>query len=266
MPTCALILTALIASCVSSIVTLMVALLVLAPSTRAAPDPQTVQPVVRAERFELADRSGAVRAIIGGDVLPTRPDPTAGQVPVFGAHVGMVLQDTAGRPRFASIVDEDGTSTIAQLDANGRARNALFLYDVGLSGLNMQDARGYGGIALGIHTNTPPGMIITDSEARVRARLGVDRGGTAALQLGCGSGEAWVELGTQSNGIPIIALADGGRGISLAVRDESNRIRLRDDQSRLRLEIGVAPDGTPFVEFLNEDGVPIPGASPTPRP
>ncbi|HLH24366.1 MAG TPA: hypothetical protein VK066_17730 [Chloroflexota bacterium] len=254
----AIILTALIASCVSSLVTLTAALLVLAPTIRAAPDSQAAQSVVRAERFELTDRSGAVRAIIGADVLPTSPDLSAGQVALTGSHVGMVLQDPAGRPRFAAIVNERGASTVAQLDSNGRARHSLFLDEGGPSGLNMQDARGYGGIALAVPVNSSPGMVITDSDARLRVMLGAARDGTAGLQLSGASPQSGVALLAGDNGTALISLGEvGGRGVTLAVPDEGTRIRLRDDLSRTRLDLGVGADGVPYTAMLDEAGTPI---------
>jgi hypothetical protein len=65
MPTRTIVLTALIASCVSSLVTLTVALLVLAPGIRAAPDPQAPTSTVRTQKLEIVDQRGRVRAAMG---------------------------------------------------------------------------------------------------------------------------------------------------------------------------------------------------------
>jgi hypothetical protein len=89
MPTRTIVLTALIASCVSSLVTLTVALFVLPPSIRAAPDPQAVQPVVRAERFELLDANSTVRASLNTEAT--------------GA--GLTLRDESGTSRVALVTD-----------------------------------------------------------------------------------------------------------------------------------------------------------------
>jgi hypothetical protein len=60
MPTRTLVLTAIIASCVSSLVTLAVALLVL-------PWAQGAQQVVRAERFEVLSKNQRVAAALQSD-------------------------------------------------------------------------------------------------------------------------------------------------------------------------------------------------------
>src|SRR4051812_3474211 len=89
MPTRIIVLTALIASCTSSVITLAVALLVLAPGIRAAPDPQGVQPVVRAERFELLDTSGTVR----------------GSLNMEANGAGLTLRDETGTSRVVLVSD-----------------------------------------------------------------------------------------------------------------------------------------------------------------
>jgi hypothetical protein len=99
MPTRTVVLTALIASCVSSLVTLTVALLVLAPGIRAAPDPQAVQPVVRAERFEMLDAAGRVRAVLSTER--------------HGA--GLALIDENNQQRIALVVDPDAQSGLSGL-------------------------------------------------------------------------------------------------------------------------------------------------------
>ncbi|HEY7061567.1 MAG TPA: hypothetical protein VII06_08815 [Chloroflexota bacterium] len=65
MPARTVVLTAVVASCASSLVTLAVALLVLAPSLRAAPDSQMPFTVVRANRFEVVDSHGTLRVELG---------------------------------------------------------------------------------------------------------------------------------------------------------------------------------------------------------
>ncbi|HEY7065305.1 MAG TPA: hypothetical protein VII06_27760 [Chloroflexota bacterium] len=89
MPSRIIVLTALIASCVSSLITLAVALLVLAPAIRAAPEPQAVQPVVRAERFELVDAAGTVR----------------GSLNMEANGAGLTLRDETGTSRVVLVTD-----------------------------------------------------------------------------------------------------------------------------------------------------------------
>ncbi len=113
----------LLLACVgSSAVTLAGALLLLPPASRAAPEVQATLPVVRAERFELVDANGALRATLATNLrtpwLETdRPIPvTALQLfdaqGTSRANVGVggegpdsatvfTLNDAAGTPRVS---------------------------------------------------------------------------------------------------------------------------------------------------------------------
>ncbi|SRR5712692_9763601 len=137
MPARVVILTAIIASCVSAAVTLAVALLVLPPVIGAAPDPQAAPPLVRAERFELVDPQGKVLAVLG----KRPPDPAA------------VI------PRLA-------TTELAFLDQAGQPRASIGLYDNMLSDLTLWDDYGHG-----LHLGG-----FTDPSGAPRAGLGLNMG------------------------------------------------------------------------------------------
>jgi hypothetical protein len=98
MPTRTIALTALIASCVSALVTLTVVLLVLAPTIRAASSAQDVQRVVPAEPVDLVDARGTVRARL-------EVDPTDG--------TGRSLRDDLGRSRMIALVHPSGGAGVA---------------------------------------------------------------------------------------------------------------------------------------------------------
>jgi hypothetical protein len=89
MPTRTIVLTALSASCVSSLVTLGVALLLLAPALRVGPNLQAVQSVMRAERFDLLDTNGTVRASLHTEAQ--------------GA--GLILRDATDTSRVVLVTD-----------------------------------------------------------------------------------------------------------------------------------------------------------------
>jgi hypothetical protein len=103
-------LTALVASCVSSVVTLAVAHLMLPPNMiRGAPDPQATQPVVRAERFQLVDADGIERAALGID----------------NQGVGLIIQTRENQPR---IVLRLGQGDYALVGVTNAAGNTAGLY------------------------------------------------------------------------------------------------------------------------------------------
>ncbi len=109
MPARTVVLTALVASCVSSLVTLAGALLFLAPAIRAAPDSQAAQPLVRAERFELVDADGMQRAVLGID----------------GQGLALTLGGSDNQPRIVRRVTEDDAALVGVTNA---ARNGATLY------------------------------------------------------------------------------------------------------------------------------------------
>src|SRR5262249_56843489 len=94
------VLTAATASCVSSVVTLIVALAVLPPMIHATPDPQATQPLVRAERFELMDAAGRVRATLSTE----------------RQGVGLALRDEADVQRVALLLDADALNGLFVVD------------------------------------------------------------------------------------------------------------------------------------------------------
>jgi hypothetical protein len=106
----ALVPTALIAACVSSVVTLTVALLVLPPVTRAAPESQAVQAVVRAEQFEVVGADGAVVARLGPQLAPSDvlPDGNA-----------LVFFDREGRPRVGTGLSRTDVPGIVLVTSRG---------------------------------------------------------------------------------------------------------------------------------------------------
>jgi hypothetical protein len=155
MPARSLVLIGIVASCVSSLVTLAAALLVLAPAIRAAPDSQAVQPLVRAQKFELVDQGGTVRATIGMDaagnphlvtrdgqggmvMLGTMPSPYSTNFNYVGLNVRkgddganllaglrgdagpfVTLNDHENRPRFAYALTPEGDPVLTAASATG---------------------------------------------------------------------------------------------------------------------------------------------------
>jgi hypothetical protein len=140
-----IVLTAIIASCVSSLVTIAVALLVLAPSIRAAPDLQATQPLVRAERFELVDADGTVRAFLStaGDVagLAIGDPSTSGAALLAVGPVGTPLlrmQRSGGQATATISVTPDDVASVGLGAVSGRAM-LLRAGSSGSSAIRVQD-------------------------------------------------------------------------------------------------------------------------------
>ena len=104
MPTRALLLPMVLVSLFSSAVTLAVVLLAFPPSSRADMPQQPSAPVVRAQRFEVADASGTVLATLG--VEPER-------------STGLFILDSSGQQRAGIAVGVDGVSFVQVFTPQG---------------------------------------------------------------------------------------------------------------------------------------------------
>jgi hypothetical protein len=80
-----------------------------------------VQPIVRAERFELVDRNGQVRAVLGQQ---------QGAEEIDGI-VGLVLFGVDGVPRFVAGLSPADRPGLALSDRPGPARILMALYPEG---------------------------------------------------------------------------------------------------------------------------------------
>jgi hypothetical protein len=160
MPARALVLTAVIASCVSFLVTLAVALLVLAPTIKAAPDPQAVQTFVRAERFELVDPDGTVRAMLS----------TAGNV----TGLGIGNPSTSGAALLA--VGPDGTPLLRMQRSDGQATVTMSVSPDNVASIGLGDVAGRA-LQLRASASGINGMRVQDDLQHPRAEFGVTADG-----------------------------------------------------------------------------------------
>jgi hypothetical protein len=165
MPARTVVLTAIIASCVSSLVTLAAALLVLAPSIRAAPDPQAVQPVLRAERFELVDSTGQVNAVLG-----THED-----------VVGLIVMGPSGDSRVRAAVGTDGFPIVAVRNPTGTAGIGLTVRADDTALFNVVNTSS-GRVAVGAGLGTASADVY-DSNDRLRAVVGMRPDGAPFVVL-----------------------------------------------------------------------------------
>jgi hypothetical protein len=180
MPARTIVLTAVIASCVSSLVTLAATLLVLAPTIRAAPDAQAAQPVVRAERFELVDAQGKLVARLG--------------------------QHTGGEPAGPGILL--GGTSLDFLDQAGQMRASMGLANDSTPGVFFISSQG---LVAGIGENsvadrTPAGsvgiVLVGPSPVAPEPLLSAAPDGQSSLQFLDAGGQTRVVQGVRADGTP----------------------------------------------------------------
>jgi hypothetical protein len=254
MPARILILTALVASGVSSVVTLAVALLVLPPVIRAAPDLQATQPVVRAERFELVGPNGQLRAILGFDQALE-------QQPV----VGLILMGPSGQQQAViGLTPEGNFGTIRLNDRAGEFRAGLDAAADGNATVRLGDTQ-HLNVSLGtIYTPVGEGAGLQIRQAsRVRADLTVGNlQASSGLMLAdnLGRRRASVEVTGDRTSLVIGETAPdnlGWSGMRLVRRQDATMLDISDTSGRPRATTGVSPDGTATISVLDEAGEPI---------
>ena len=187
MPTRTVVLTAIIASCVSSLVTLAAALLVLAPSIRAAPDLQTAQPVVRAERFEVVDQDGRILARLG------QQSPGTPVGALWTSRTSLEFVDQVGQPRAVIGMSTNDMPALSIADGRGTS--------VGIGQPLMPDGSPTGGVSLSMGTRNEQvralHLVLGASGSDVRPHL-----------LLFDNNRPRIELGVLSDGSPLIRQLD----------------------------------------------------------
>jgi hypothetical protein len=166
MPTRELALTALVASCVSSVVTLAVALLILPPVSRAAPDPQAVQPVVRAERFELVGADGNVRASLGA----------------VANIVGLAIGDPSTSGSVLLAVGPDDTPLLRMQRLAGQSSITVSINPNDVAVVGLGDVFGPG-ISLAAGSTGEQTLRVQDGQQHPRVSLGVAADGASFVRL-----------------------------------------------------------------------------------
>src|SRR5262249_3740758 len=94
---------------------------------------------LQAERFEVVDQAGKLRAILG-----VVPDGT----------LSLVLNDKAGRPRAGLTVVSNGAPFVALFDKDGKLRTKLALEPDGAPSLTLADDNGQARANLNLNQTT----------------------------------------------------------------------------------------------------------------
>jgi hypothetical protein len=190
--------------------------------------PAPVQDSVRARRFELVDESGRVRVVLG-----TQSDNGA---------PGLLISDSAGRPRIALHVSPEDAPAFDLLDASGAPR-----------------------IHVALDTDGAPVVTLFGSTERAtQALLGVSADGSAHLRLVSPDGRTRLFFSLQPDGTPYLALMDpeGRPKLSLALPGGNPALLMLDADGRPRAVMSVTREDGPQFVVLSEEG----GLSWTSRP
>jgi hypothetical protein len=131
-------------------------------------------PVVRAERFEVVDKDGKLRATLGigaegatGLVLPD----------------GLVLTDKNGQPRASLGLAADGAPGLMLYDPGLRYRVALDVAPDGAPALALAGKEGRTRAELILPTEGGPGLVLYDPGLHPRMTLDVSADGTPSVLL-----------------------------------------------------------------------------------
>jgi hypothetical protein len=174
-PTRTLVLTVLVASCVSSVVTLIVALLILPPAIGAAPDTQARQPTVRAQSFEVVDADGAVQAVLGTDERGT----------------GLHMYGRVPRSQLHLVMQSDGAARLEMINfpQDNQSNAGMTLSPSGESWIGLGTAHGPG-VQIRQAPTGSAGLLVRDERYRVRVEAGVQPDSLLGLRVQAATGEA----------------------------------------------------------------------------
>lgn len=195
--------------------------------------------------------------------------------PAFVTTERLSLVDRAGRLRgLLSADDERGGVSLSLFDPAGELRALLGVAPNGTPQLRLYDEAGASSVAVTVDRSGPVLEISGDPE---QVTLLGTPGGSPTLSF-LQEGQSRVELGVDSAGAPRLGMFSetGQRRVSMVVGedgasvltlyDESGHSRLRvgvvegasviniADEIRPRIVLGVAPNGVPSLNFLDEGG------------
>ncbi len=207
----------------SSAITFAGAMLAFPLASRAAPAAQPL-PVVQAQRFDLLDANGTLRARLGVD-----PD---------AATTGLTIFDTNGQARAS--VSLGGDTAIIQTISPQGARATLSALPTGVVGAGMVDPNGTSRAGMGLAADGSPVVEVghnLQGQPSPRVQLSDLPDGTLGLGIVDQAGRPRAGLAIASDGTPGALLLDAA--------------------GRPRVVAGLQADGQPTLRLQNESGQPI---------
>lgn len=196
----------------------------------------TTAHTVRAERFELVDTTGAVRATLGTDE---------------NGQVSVTLFDQDGRRRASLAADRAGTG-LRLFTASGTT--ALLLATSSQVALvAVQDDAGHPAVILGVGPDGQRGVSLCDRAGARRMTLGLDPEGYPAVVL---------EPTAESSRLLLTVRPDGDAGLAIRDREGSTRaillvdahgqaaLALLDPEERPIARLELTHDRGPQLDFF----------------
>jgi len=209
--------------------------LVLSP--RDAVSAQARPGAITTEQVNLVDASGRLRG-----VLSAEDD---------RGMASLTLFDTAGRRRAMLATDGEGTPTLELYDQADELRIHAAIQSgapvIVVNGDNDRRA------IIGALTGSPT-LSFVDGQLS-RAQVGLSARGLPTLEMVGPGGQQQISLMVDGEGQPLMTLRDenGRSRATLGVVQDTTVINLSDDRSA-RVVLGVAPDGTGSLSFLDGAG------------
>jgi hypothetical protein len=241
MPARTLVLTVFISSVVSAVVAftlglLLAAALLQAPSVQAQAGPTptltaaalppapplptatpTPLPVIRAQRFELLDAGGNVRAYLGES-----PD----------GQLGLQVLDSNGELRAGAVVSRADLPSVGVRGPSGTGGGALLVGPNGAVALALRSSREGGFVGLQARPDGQARLELSAPPLSSRVDVTLDTAGTAAVT---------------------VTTPQGGQGALGAAVDGRVGLGLLDGEA-YRAGVGLAPDGDPFIRLFGPEG------------
>ena len=186
------------------------------PAIAQAADEEQAPQTVTAERFQLVDSEGTVRALLHVD----------------DSGSGLVLHDTTGKARTAIGVNASGAPGVYIFDADGRPRAAM-ADGGGVFGVFISNAEGRLRTALA-DSGTGAGVIVYDANVETRgALLYLDEFDSATVTLKSAAGVSQAVLHGAEN---------------------SPELGLYDAEGNMRVRLRQSAAAGPDVTLLDADG------------
>ena len=200
--------------------------------TPAPPAPQ----VLTATQINLVDGAGRLRGVLGASDER--------------GLASIAWYDDDGQVRSLSGIGQDGTPIVQLYDPSGRPR--LVASVDGETAMIVAGARGAGQGYFGTIGGAP--LVTLNDGTQNRLQLLLNDAGRPRAILADAAGRQSIGLTVGSDDMPQVGLAAAGRLRTLLTVARNAAVINLLDTERPRLVLGVAENGRPSVNFLDEDG------------
>jgi len=193
--------------------------------------------VVRAERFEVVDTQGRVRATLGM---------------IFGSP-DLTLFDEKGEVRAMLTLDFDGSPALYMNDEKGEVRAEVAVHFDGMPRVWLFDEAGESRVELDL-LGGGPNLTLRDENGEPRALVGVDADGPGlVLYDENGERRAWLNLSAEIGPGLVLFDENGEVRAGLGVLPDGPGLVLADEKGKPRAALVVVEDA-PTLSLFDKDG------------